>query len=65
MTLKEVFKMVSAYWASMANDEAFRSKPIYEAIVNKQTKCSLKFLERELSPSSFEFAKARIKEIHR
>lgn len=65
MTLREVFEMVSAYWAKMAGDEAFKSKPIYEAIVNRQSKKSLKFLEGELSPSSFEYAKARIKEIHR
>lgn len=64
MTLREVFEMVSAYWAKVASDEAFKSKPIYDAIVGRQSKKGLKMLERELSPSSFEFAKARIKEIH-
>lgn len=64
MTLREVFEMVSAYWANVAKDEAFTRKPIYDAIVDRQSKKSLKFLEGELSPSSFEFAKARIQEIH-
>lgn len=65
MKLKEVFAMVSNYWAITAKDDTFRSRPIYDAIVSKQSKRSLRFLEENLSPQSFEFAKARIKEIHR
>lgn len=65
MTLREVFEMVSHHWAMWSGDEAFRNKPIYEAIVNKQTRKSLKFLRENLSPESFEFAQARIREIHK
>ncbi|MGL5581055.1 MAG: hypothetical protein ACRDCE_08850 [Cetobacterium sp.] len=65
MTLKEVFIMVSTYWSNQTGDEAFKNKLIYEAIINKQSRKSLKFLKDSLSPESFEFAQARIREIHK
>lgn len=65
MRLKEVFEMVSAYWAAQAQDEMFRDKLVYEAIVCRQTKQSIELLRVRLSPSSYQFAMSRIEEIHK
>ena len=65
MKLKDVYEMVSAYWAKVAEDEIFRDRLIYEAIVCRQTKNSIEMLRVRLSPSSYEFALARINEIHK
>lgn len=65
MKLKEVFEMVSKYWVSLTDDEVFRDRLIYEAIICRQTKQSVELLRVRLSPTSFEFAQARIKEIHK
>lgn len=65
MKLKDVYEMVSAYWAKVAEDEQFRDRLVYEAIVCRQSKQSVELLRVRLSPNSYEFALARIKEIHR